>query len=825
MANSRVSTLTVRLLDDVSKPARTVAEALKEAERRVKDVGKAMSNTGATDRFQKSLAGLKLSAKDIGTVKDAWTAYARSANLAGDATKWTKTQTAGVRAWERQTVAALRNVTREQQAFARSAANTGNAPTAWQTRRGAAGALVGGYAASRAGQVGKTAAEAVADFDMALRQQKVFMDLQKEQQDKLKAQALRIGQDTKFTNLDVVHAQTAAMQGMGAKATPTQKAETAIGITEAASNFAQMMPGTDLTQSAELIRSYMTAFGKDMSNVATAVADARDAANVMLKTAKAGGMSAEDVGQYVKFAGSAANAAGIKEQTAMALGAIARIGGLRGDEAGVFMRTAANKLTSPTNKGRAALAAAGINYDDYVARPDRIDKGGLEAHFRRRLGKGFDPKTSSAVDAVLADKSKFGDQASFVEAITKATENGFGQKTKKGTTRASDLNAIARTANEFYSVAGGKVDSERLLQDIMSGKMTYQQASAFFTDKHGGKAMISKQGWEEAQAIINKLVDVKNDPQFAERGAKEIQGGVGGEINRMKGSIETFYLKVGEANEGLIKFGATLTGATLDSFSNAGREVQLLGTAAGAATAAFGAWKAGGYLKDILTGGGASTALTGSAAALTGSAEALTAAALRLGAGGAVPMAPGGAGGAAATGAGATASNGGLLARGVGALRWGAYAGIAYASWKVFEDQQERQGIRFKGVKAGEEHNLARRQEAGGRRGVLTRGRSGDDARAAIDDMAGPVKPVIDSSDIERAIKQAGDAKSEVDGLNTTVRPNVDASGIDAFLLKVRQAKQELAGLGSGVAAATGRLGSLGRTQRGNFTFGGVRGE
>jgi TP901 family phage tail tape measure protein len=122
MAKSHISTLTVRLKDDVSKPAMTVAEALKAAERRVKDVAKAMSNTGATDKFQKSLAGLKLSAKDISTVSDAWKAYARSANLAGDATKWTRAQAAGVKAWERQTIAALRGVMREQDRFRKAVA-------------------------------------------------------------------------------------------------------------------------------------------------------------------------------------------------------------------------------------------------------------------------------------------------------------------------------------------------------------------------------------------------------------------------------------------------------------------------------------------------------------------------------------------------------------------------------------------------------------------------------------------------------------------------------------------------------------------------------
>ncbi len=62
------STMTIGLVDNVSKPARTVAQALKDAERAAEQVAKGMANTGATDRFVTSLSKLKLGAKDIQTV-------------------------------------------------------------------------------------------------------------------------------------------------------------------------------------------------------------------------------------------------------------------------------------------------------------------------------------------------------------------------------------------------------------------------------------------------------------------------------------------------------------------------------------------------------------------------------------------------------------------------------------------------------------------------------------------------------------------------------------------------------------------------------------
>jgi TP901 family phage tail tape measure protein len=114
------SSLTIKLIDGVSGPAKTVANALKTAENNAKAVAKAMSGSGARDGFQRQLAGLKLAGKDIEQVAKAWKDYAKSAGLAANASAWTKDQTAGVRAWERQTVAALRAVKKEQVAFNKS---------------------------------------------------------------------------------------------------------------------------------------------------------------------------------------------------------------------------------------------------------------------------------------------------------------------------------------------------------------------------------------------------------------------------------------------------------------------------------------------------------------------------------------------------------------------------------------------------------------------------------------------------------------------------------------------------------------------------------
>jgi hypothetical protein len=128
MAGSNLTaTLDIKLIDDVSKPAKTVAAALKDAENAAKAVAKGMAGTGATDKFIKNLSGLKLAGKDIETVAKAWKDYARFAGLAADSTKWTKTQRADVAAWERQNLSALRAVKREQIAYHKAISAAGGA--------------------------------------------------------------------------------------------------------------------------------------------------------------------------------------------------------------------------------------------------------------------------------------------------------------------------------------------------------------------------------------------------------------------------------------------------------------------------------------------------------------------------------------------------------------------------------------------------------------------------------------------------------------------------------------------------------------------------
>src|SRR5271157_860425 len=122
---SRTSELIANLVDNVSKPARGIAAALKQAEAQVKSIGASMASTGVagSDKLVASLAKLKLTKTDIEAVSVAWKQYATAQGLAADASQWTKTQAAEVAAWERQTVASIRTVIAERRAEAAATAN------------------------------------------------------------------------------------------------------------------------------------------------------------------------------------------------------------------------------------------------------------------------------------------------------------------------------------------------------------------------------------------------------------------------------------------------------------------------------------------------------------------------------------------------------------------------------------------------------------------------------------------------------------------------------------------------------------------------------
>ncbi len=528
-----------------------------------------------------------------------------------------------------------------------------------QGRREAAGTLAAGagvsLAAKAPGFVGKVAST-VADFDIAIRKQREFTDISEAaQKGGLLPQANKIAQATQFSNLDIVKAQTKAMQGLPSNITGDLKAEIGEGIIENVKNYALVMEA-DMEKAAEAIRSYLQSTGKDISTKEKALFEANKATNQLVKMAKLGGMSDEDVQQYIKYAAASGTAAGLTPESMMSIAAVARRAGLRGDEAGTFMRSTASKLVAPTKDGLAALNAAGIDHNKFVRMPGKLDVNGLQGQFRNGMGLEFTPQTRANLEKILADKGLIGDRGKFTTAVTGAVE-GQMSKTKKGTMKPADRVNVAKAAGKFHQMSSESVDAEGLLDAVMQSKMTLAQLNAFLTNKHGGKGAITAAQREEYVASRKSLGGAGDDPDFAKKKADAIMAGVGGSFEQAKGAIEQFVLSVGRANEGLIKFGADKFSDALglfDKLPDGGKQALSLG--AGAA-ALYGGAKGAMKLSGLITGG---AALGASAAALDASAAALAAAAVKLGGGSVVDTvkkaAPGAALGITALGAAGAAA-------------------------------------------------------------------------------------------------------------------------------------------------------------------------
>src|SRR5687768_596802 len=215
------SRLVVSLKDDVSGPAKKVSEALKIAEKQAEAIGKG----GFSDRFAQQLANLGLRARDIDKLSASWKDYARTQGLAERSSEWTRAQMSRIRSWENANISALRHVSREQQRLAQIEQNAANRRGGISPGHaiGAGAALITGH---RAKEFAKSAIVSAGEFDIAVRKQRAFVDIPKDIQDRLLIpQAKKIGQETKFSNTDVVRAQTATMQSLPANYSSGLRAE------------------------------------------------------------------------------------------------------------------------------------------------------------------------------------------------------------------------------------------------------------------------------------------------------------------------------------------------------------------------------------------------------------------------------------------------------------------------------------------------------------------------------------------------------------------------------------------------------------------------
>jgi len=753
------STLAILVKADL-KEAKTAAQALKDVEANAKAAAKAMQGSGATDRFTKSLAGLKLQANDIDTVRKAWVDYAKSANLAADASKWTKAQANDVRAWERQTVAALRNVKREQATF-----NKGLAAAAASAEAGrlTPGKMIGGAlglaGGHKANELRKKTVQQYREADDTLRYQGAMADLSPEEMDSRMKQALRLGPEKGLKPGEILHAQQ-KLAGRGVKKDFVEP------MTEQLADYARAM-NTTMENAAVTMETILFSTGQHIETAGEARKAMQRQIDIAVKAAKVGGMDDSDIQLGAKFGAATGHAGGFKNETIFGIMAALSRAGYRGDEGGVATRAIASKLVSPTSKGLDALSAMGIDYNQY-ARGGGMNPNNLESMTKRRFGKSFSGDQLSKLQQIMDDPEAVGNRDDFVSKVSEVIAQSF-EKNKKGQTKAQDAQKIAKLAGDFYKNAIQNVDIEGLLTKILESNPSLQQLNALFTSQHGGKVSALAENVDRFKQIIEAINSVTEG--FAGGIGDKRNAGVAGSMNRLEASLDSLTIRVGQANEGLIKFSADLLAGA------AKKGIDLPNGAIAAGTGALGAGVAattGAGLWGYLGGGGVAGAFKGAMLPWSWAAR-----------------------------AGAAAAGSPLGIAGLG------LAGIAAAT-----PEKDRKAL---ASTAGYPEMLR-----GGKSWMPGAGGKGP---LGLGDFDGQAMPKVDTKEIEKAKTEAEGAKEAMDGLNTTFSPKVDSSSIDAFIGKVAQAKAAVAGLGASVNAQTARIGALGKVQRGNFTFGGVQGE
>lgn len=668
MAPTRTATLRLQLIDAVSGPSKGIAAALKSMDGSLKNLGKAspelqllinkMENlrriAGKMDAFKNAArdtkdmsrafqaarsevsrleAALKSSTKptakmraDLNSAKEVLkqtaAAFREQVNAKRQAEKELSSFRLGglkgaqerIRAELKKTTDEIRKQASEQRKVTDPrTAGPGRAPSS-MTRRDAATAVLGTTGAYYGAEGAKLSVTNAVEFSRVSDYQRAIAQLTPAEQKPLTEQALKIGKETRFTNPDVVQAQTNIIQA------GVRDRQVVMAMMDHITDYALAM-GTTLEEATETVRGGMQQKNKDLTNPATAAANTQEFVNYLVQMAKRGGMNDDDVRQYLKYSGAPTTAIGLPDDLTAAIGIILRRGGLRGDEAGVFGRAAASKLVAPTNKGRDAMAAMGIDYDAFT-KMGGLRMNGLETVLRQKFGKTMTEEMKAEIQEIIDDGVFMGangeelpivgDRGQFTTAVSGVLGGLFADK--KGKVAAADAKALAKAIGDYHKFSVESVDTIGLLYEIMKSNPTQGQLEALFTSRQAGRATVLAQRWgqvEEERGVMN------NTPgNLANRIGREANSGLYGDWTRMLGSFETLFTTVGQDWEGVIRPVIRTTSDLVDSFGDLPKPLRQVGEAAAAAAIGLGLLAVGSKVRGLL-GGVASTAtgtVTGAAA-------------------------------------------------------------------------------------------------------------------------------------------------------------------------------------------------------------------
>jgi len=186
--------------------------------------------------------------------------------------------------------------------------------------------------------------------------------------------------------------------------------------------------------------------------------------------------------------------------------------------------------------------------------------------------------------------------------------------------KPQDARQVAKILGDFWKASISKVDSDRLLHDLLGAGLSASQITQIFGSKAGGKfAAASREGIKKFEEY---KVGIENVPEnYPEQIARERMAGVAGAMERLKAATENLGIAFVAANERWIT--PTLNEATklANAFARLDGTTLEAVTAIGGVVGGLGAL--GATLKGLSFLGLTGAAIKGGASAVGGVAAAM----------------------------------------------------------------------------------------------------------------------------------------------------------------------------------------------------------
>ena len=665
MTNRIVSEYVVRMKDDVSRGSKSAGTALKNltreaqalnkigsfrsasrslallgtqyksAQYEVKRLALAMTQSGtATGKlksdFDKAARSLQRAKSAFQNQQSVVQANSNALRYAGVNVKNLTSEENRLRASIERTNAAMR----KQEAAARRRAGRREA-------LGTMGAMAGMYAGHKVKSTFNEMVDVGRDFDKERRFTKAIMSETDEGMRPFVNQAIHLAGQSRYNDIQVMEGQrTLAARGV--------KKDSILGMIPEIANYGAAMD-LSLPDSAKQIERSLFTFQRDVSTKEKAEAATRKTADLQVKASKISGMTPDDLSHLYNFGAPSAKAAGMKEESLLALGATLKKAGIGGDQAGVAYRAMIASLTRMTRIGQTSMLANGLNYSDYQRVPDKLELAPFVTDVAKTYGIKLNEEAQARLAKVFSDKDMVRDPAKFTPAVKEIMEDELGKQDAKS------AKAIATSANRYRDSSGKSVDIDRLIYDIMmKAADNPNMLNSIFGSKQGGRLAAALGNPEEFKKMFQEIYE--GSEGYSKKIADERNQGFAFAVDRMgntwKNALTNIYRawdNGGESKGGFLTAAATKAGDLAQHFAELdSKTVAVVSGFAGITGLVAGAH---GTMKlfGMLSGSTSSAALTGSATALTASAAALDSAAIALGGKGAIAGTAANAAGAAGT--------------------------------------------------------------------------------------------------------------------------------------------------------------------------------